>query len=138
MKLSDARLVKKRQELHNLFVTMERKTKEEKRAKRHGRVRAKIFGTGKRPRLSVFRSNRYITLQLLDDEKGKSILQMNDKKLSSEKKTKTERAEEIGKKFAQAAKNKNVKEVVFDRGGYAYHGRVKAAAEGCRKEGLKF
>jgi len=113
---------------------MERKEKTKKRNMRHKRVRAKISGTSMCPRVSVFRSNKYIKLQLIDDTKGKSLLQIDD--ISMKKGTKTEKAYEIGKKMAKEAKKQNIKKAVFDRGGYAYHGRVKATAEGCRKGGL--
>ncbi|MBU1091644.1 50S ribosomal protein L18 [Patescibacteria group bacterium] len=115
---------------------MERKEKTEKRDMRRRRVRAKIFGVSDCPRISVFRSNKYISLQLIDDEKGESLLQANDIGLKNG--TKTERARKIGKKIAEEAKKKNIKKAVFDRGGYAYHGRVKASADGCREGGLKF
>ena len=112
--------------------------KQQKRKRRHKRVRAKIKGSTSCPRLSVFRSSKYITLQLIDDTKNKSLLQISDAKLDLKKKTKTEKAYKLGEKFAQTAKAKKIKKVVFDKGGYAYHGRVKAVAEGARKGGLKF
>jgi large subunit ribosomal protein L18 len=111
--------------------------KQKKRERRHKRVRAKIKGTATCPRLSVFRSNKHVVLQLIDDEKNKSLLQMSDLKIIQKKKiTKAEKAYELGKKLAEAAKKKKIKKAVFDRGGYAYHGRVKAVAEGARKGGL--
>jgi len=113
---------------------MERKEKTEKRSMRRRRVRAKIFGTSSCPRVSVFRSNKYIRLQLIDDTKGKSLFQIDD--INIKKGTKIERALEVGRKIAIEAKKKNIKKTVFDRGGYAYHGRVKAAAEGCKEGGL--
>jgi large subunit ribosomal protein L18 len=108
------------------------------RAKRVRRVRAKIHGTSKRPRLSVFRSNRYISAQLFDDDRGITILTVSDKQAKALKGTKTERAEAVGKLFAERAKKKKVKSVIFDRGAYRFHGRVKAFAEGARAGGLKF
>ena len=99
-------------------------------------MRAKIKGTAKRPRLSVFRSNKYIYCQLIDDEKGKIILAVAD--LKGAKGSKTEHAYAVGKELAQLAKAKKIKQVVFDRGGYKYHGRIKATAEGAREGGLRF
>lgn len=108
-----------------------------KRILRHKRVRAKISGTAERPRFSVFRSNRYVFLQLIDDKKGVTIASASDLKLKKKLK-KTERAKEAGKELAGLAAKKKITKVVFDRGGYNFHGRVKAAAEGAREEGLKF
>jgi len=117
--------------------------KREKRERRHKRVRAKIKGTASRPRLSVFRSNKHLYLQLIDDEKGRTIVSTSDIALKTGRKskikmTKTKLAFEIGKNLAELATKKKIKKVVFDRGGYAYHGRVKAAAEGAREGGLIF
>lgn len=113
---------------------------QEKRKRRHRRVRAKVFGRPERPRLCVFRSNKHIYAQLIDDEKRKILLGVNDISFSQikEKKGKVEIAFEVGKLIAKKALEKKIKKVVFDRGGYKYHGRVKALAEGARKEGLKF
>lgn len=111
--------------------------KNKKRFVRHRRVRAGVIGTSERPRLSVFRSNKHIVLQLIDDARGRTLLQVND--LSDKKKTtKTERAYELGEKLAELAMAKKIKTVVFDRGGYLYHGCIKSVAEGCRKGGLLF
>ena len=116
---------------------MERKEKVKKRMTRRRRVRSKVVGTSERPRLSVFRSNKYITLQLIDDDKGETLLQISDLNLNKKKKrTKTEMAYEVGEKIAEDAKKKKIKKAVFDKGGYAYRGRVKAASEGARKGGL--
>lgn len=104
---------------------------------RHKRVRARAIGTKQRPRLSVFRSNKHIFLQLIDDRAGKTLVSAADLK-SKKKLTKTELAKSAGKKLAETAKEKKIKKVVFDRGGYKYHGRVKAAAEGAREGGLNF
>lgn len=104
---------------------------------RHNRIRAKAVGTKDKPRLSVFRSNKHIFLQLIDDDSKKTLISASDLKIKK-KGTKTEIAREIGKKLAEAAKLKKIKKVVFDRGGYKYHGRVKAAAEGAREGGLIF
>ncbi len=102
---------------------------------RHKRVRAKVFGIKDKPRLSVFRSNRHVFLQLIDDEKGKTLLSVSDLKTKNKK---IISAKETGKKLAELAKDKKIKKVVFDKGGYKYHGRVKAAAEGAREGGLIF
>jgi len=118
----------------------------EKRQRRHRRVRAKIKGTSQKPRLSVFRSNKHIFLQLIDDEKGKTFVSVSDFQPSTKTKgkkgkskmTKVEIAAVAGKKLAELAKKKKIKYAVFDRGGYAYQGRVKAAAEGAREGGLIF
>ena len=106
--------------------------------RRKARVRAKVFGTAERPRLSVFRSLTNINLQLIDDKAGKTLVSVYQKELKLDKKTKTEVAFEVGKKLATKALEKNIKVCVFDRSGYKYHGRVKAAAEGAREGGLKF
>ncbi len=123
---------------------MNTKIKREKRDRRHKRVRAKVFGTAERPRLCVFRSNRYIYAQMINDEKGQTILSSSDfkfKKLASSQTIKTGKialAFEVGKLIAQKAKEKKIKQAVFDRGGYLFHGRVKALVEGAREAGLEF
>ena len=107
------------------------------REKRKRRIRAKIFGTNDCPRLSAYRSNKHIYAQLIDDEKGAILASADDRKIKMTKgQTKTEIALEVGKLIAQKALKKKFKKAVFDRGGYRYHGRVKALAEGARKEGL--
>lgn len=112
------------------------------RYKRHARVRAKVKGTAERPRLSVFRSNKHLFVQIIDDEKGHTLVSVSDlKKTKIGTKTKFLKikvAEKIGQEIAKKALEKGIKQVVFDRGGYAYHGRVKAVAEGARKGGLEF
>jgi large subunit ribosomal protein L18 len=109
------------------------------RARRHKRVRKKISGTAERPRLVVFRSNRGISAQLVDDLEGKTLAAANWLQLKkSFKGNKTAQAAEVGKLLAEAAKNADIEAVVFDRGGYLYHGRVKALAEAAREGGLKF
>ena len=113
--------------------------KQEKRHRRHRRVRAKISGTAKIPRLCVFRSNKHITAQFIDDEKNKVIFCLNDSKIKLPAKSgKTAIAREVGKKIAEKAITAKINKTVFDRGGYKYHGRVKAVAEGVREAGLKF
>ena len=115
--------------------------KKDKHIRRKRRVRAKIAGAKKRPRLSVFRSNKYIYTQLVDDVAGVTLLGASDKNLAKTKQdrlTKTQKAVLVGEELARKAKAKKISTVVFDRGGYKYHGRVKAFAEGARKGGLKF
>jgi large subunit ribosomal protein L18 len=114
-------------------------TTREGRLRRHRRVRGKIRGTAERPRLAVFRSNKGIFAQLVDDDAGKTVAAMSWVNLpKSFKGDKTEQATEVGKRLADAAKKAGVEGVVFDRGGYLYHGRVKALAEGAREGGLIF
>ena len=109
------------------------------RERRHRRVRGKVFGTAERPRLVVFRSNRGIEAQLVDDLEGKTLAAASWLHLKKGfKGSKTEQAAEVGKLLAQNAKQANVETVVFDRGGYLYHGRVKALADAAREGGLKF
>jgi large subunit ribosomal protein L18 len=108
------------------------------RERRHRRVRGKIFGTAERPRLVVFRSNRGIEAQLVDDLEGKTLAAASWLQLRSFNGSKTEQAAEVGKLLAQNAKNANVQTAVFDRGGYLYHGRVKALADAAREGGLEF
>lgn len=110
-----------------------------KRERRKRRVRAKIFGLPLRPRLSIFRSNKYIYVQLIDDTKGRTLASASSQKLDNvlSKKTKTEKAELVGEIIAKKALGMGIKEVVLDRGAYRYHGQVKALAEAARKVGLK-
>lgn len=110
-----------------------------KRLVRHRRIRAKIKGTVLIPRLCVFRSNRHIYCQLIDDQKGKTMIIASDMELKSKSKIqKSKAAEEVGQLLAKKAVDKKIEKVIFDRGGYKYHGRIKALAEGARKGGLKF
>ncbi len=106
-----------------------------KRRQKAGKFR--VIGTAERPRLQVFRSSKYIYAQIIDDEKGKTLLSESDCG-KSDKKKKTERALLVGEEIAKKAKEKKITKVVFDRSGYLYHGRVKAVAEGARKGGLQF
>lgn len=141
-----------------------KKEKKQKRYRRHKRVRAKIFGTAERPRLCVFRSAKHIYAQLIDDEKGKTLAEASDRELKGKRKkpasssavkrahqnakllTKEEKvksrktaiAYEVGELIAKKALEKKIEKVIFDRGGYQYHGRVKALAEGAREGRLKF
>ena len=112
--------------------------KQQKRHRRHKRIKAKMYGTAERPRLCVFRSAKHIYAQLIDDEKGKTIMSANNQKLKKGKKSKIDMAKEVGKLIAKKALEKKIEKVVFDRSGYQYHGRVKAVAEGAREGGLKF
>jgi large subunit ribosomal protein L18 len=118
---------------------MSQLTTREARLRRHRRVRGKVRGTAERPRLAVFRSNRGIFAQLVDDDAGKTVAAASWVGLPKEfKGDKTEQAAEVGKSLAEAAKKAGVGAVVFDRGGYLFHGRVKALAEGAREGGLSF
>ncbi len=114
-------------------------TARELRQRRHRRVRCKIVGTAERPRLAVFRSNAGISAQLIDDQAGRTLAAAGWQQLKkSFKGTKTDQAKEVGKLLAANAKKAGVETCVFDRGGYLYHGRVKALAEGAREGGLTF
>jgi large subunit ribosomal protein L18 len=113
------------------------KIKNERQDRRHGRVRAKISGTALRPRLSVFRSNRGMFLQLVNDENGQTLVSAKTQEIKTAL-AKTEKSFELGKLLAEKAKAKNITAVVFDRGCYKYHGRVKAVADGAREGGLQF
>ncbi len=113
------------------------------RKRRHVRVRAKVSGSPQRPRLNVFRSSAHMYAQVIDDLAGRTLVAASDldedvKKLIGEKATKTERAKAVGTVVADRAKASGVTTVVFDRGGFLYHGRVKAVAEGAREGGLEF
>ncbi len=127
------------------------KNKIGKRTRRRVRIRAKLFGTAARPRLAVFRSNRHIYAQLVDDEKRitlasasdesvktKSAKKASDKDQRASLSAKLALASSVGKLIAEKAKELKIEAVVFDRGGYLYHGRVKSLAEGAREAGLKF
>ena len=107
-----------------------------KRKRRHGRVRARLSGTSLRPRLSVFKSNKHIFAQLVDDDKGRTLASVFSKKAGL--KGTLEGAKEIGLLLAKAAKEKKLKKAVFDRGGYSYTGVIKALADGAREGGLEF
>jgi large subunit ribosomal protein L18 len=105
---------------------------------RQSRIRSKVKLNVKRSRLSVFRSNNYIYAQIIDDVKGKTLLGLSEKVVVKSKGSKTEKAKELGVLVAKKAIDKKIKEVVFDKGSYKFHGRVKALAEGAREGGLKF
>jgi len=113
-------------------------TKREARVRRHRRVRGKLSGTAERPRLVVFRSNRGIFAQLVDDQTGRTLASGAWTSLDSRPASKMEQASSVGKALAAAAKKAGIERCVFDRGGYLFHGRVKALAEGAREGGLQF
>jgi large subunit ribosomal protein L18 len=113
-------------------------TVRESRLRRHRRVRGKIAGTAERPRLVVTRSNRGIVAQLVDDANSRTLVSASWLQAKPFKGNKTAQAAEVGKLLAEQAKLKNVTNAVFDRGGYLYHGRVKALADAAREGGLKF
>ena len=112
-------------------------TKPQARQRRHRRVRGKVRGTSERPRLVVSRSNKGISAQLVDDMDGKTLAAASWLQIKSFKGNKTEQAAEVGKLLAQKAKSANIDVAVFDRGGYLYHGRVKALADAAREGGLR-
>ena len=117
---------------------MSKLTSRQLRIRRHKRVRKRISGTAERPRLVVFRSNRGIAAQLVDDTAGRTLAAASSLDVRSGKGTKSDQASEVGKLLATNAKKADVKSAVFDRGGYLYHGRVKALAEAAREGGLEF
>ena len=113
-------------------------TKEKRRQRIHYRIRKKVRGTAARPRLSVFRSNKEIYCQLVDDVNGHTLASASSREASVAKdKPKVDQAKEVGKLIAERASSANISIAVFDRGGYLYHGRVKALADGAREGGLK-
>lgn len=112
--------------------------KANRRFKIHRRIRKRISGTAERPRLSVFRSNTDIYAQLIDDVDGKTLASFSSLKIKAEKLAKVEASKKVGSEIAKLALGKGIKAIVFDRGGYLYHGRVKALAEGAREAGLNF
>jgi large subunit ribosomal protein L18 len=110
-------------------------SRESLRTRRHFRVRKKVNGTGERPRLVIYRSLKHIYAQLVDDVAQRTLMTVTDSGLEGKK---VEKSAEVGKRIAQKAKEAGVTKVVFDRGGYKYHGRVKAVADGAREGGLEF
>ncbi|NLC05505.1 MAG: 50S ribosomal protein L18 [Erysipelothrix sp.] len=108
------------------------------RDRRHARVRKKISGTFDRPRLSVYRSNSQIYAQIIDDVKGETLVSASSLDLKLENGGNVEAAKQVGAEIAKRAQDKKISTVVFDRGGYIYHGRVKALAEAAREAGLEF
>ena len=125
---------------------MKAETKYQSRIRRHKKVRVKIKRNEERPRLCVFKSSKHIYAQLIDDEKGKTIVSASDLELKKETKSKTggktdegmKKAQEVGKIIAEKAVKNKIKKVTFDRGPYRYHGKIKALAEEARKGGLVF
>ena len=119
---------------------IKKKSRNEARLIRHKRVRNNIYGTSSIPRLNVFRSNMHIYAQIIDDDKGETLVSASsiDKKLKLKNGSNVEAAKQVGELIAKRALAKNIEKVVFDRGGYLYHGRVKALAEAARAAGLKF
>ncbi len=111
------------------------KTREDKRKRRHLRVRNHLAGTAERPRLVVFRSLKHISAQLVDDVQGRTLFTVTDMKLEGKK---SEKSAQVGRLVAERAKQAGITSVVFDRAGYLYHGRVKAVADGAREGGLEF
>lgn len=108
------------------------------RLNKHRKIRNKFSGTGERPRLSVYRSNNHIYAQVIDDLKGHTLVAASSKELNLEKTNDVNAAAEVGKAIATKAMDKGIQNVVYDRGGYVYHGKVKALAEAAREAGLKF
>jgi large subunit ribosomal protein L18 len=121
---------------------MPTRTPRELRLRRHARLRKRVKGSTVRPRLSIFRSNVHIYAQVIDDTTGRTLVAASSKDRtlagSLSGKTKTERAQAVGKLIAERAKNAGIEQVVFDRGGYEYHGRVQALADAAREGGLTF
>ncbi len=108
------------------------------RLKRKKRIRKKVEGTGERPRLSVYRSAKHIYAQVIDDESGKTLASVNTFNKGAAGRADVSKCSDLGKKLAELCKSKNIGSVVFDKNGYAYHGRVKALADGAREGGLNF
>ncbi len=113
-------------------------TSHQARLRRHRRVRGKVVGTVERPRLAVYRSNKGVSAQLIDDVEGRTLAAASWLALKSFEGSKTDQAIEVGKRLATAASGVGIATCVFDRGGYLYHGRVKALADGAREGGLSF
>ena len=113
-------------------------SKNKERQRRHERVRSKVIGTASCPRLSVYRSNAHIHCQIIDDEKGNTLVSCSSVELKMPQGSNVEAAKKVGEELAKRCLAKNIKNVVFDRGGYIYHGRIKALAEAAREAGLTF
>ena len=124
---------------------MDAKTRRRARVRRHARVRAKIAGTAQRPRLAVYRSNRHIYAQLVDDDAARTLISASDREIEAggdgqrtgQRTGKTAPAKAVGELLAERAKSAGIERVVFDRGGRLFHGRVAALAEGAREKGLQ-
>ncbi len=115
-----------------------KESKNVSRLRRHARVRARVSGTSKAPRLCLYRSNKNIEAQIIDDVKGVTLVASSSMSLKLENGSNIEAAKAVGKDIAEKALAKKIKTIVFDRSGYIYHGRVKALAEAAREAGLKF
>jgi len=115
-------------------------TKQDRRRRIKYRIRKRLSGTSERPRMTVYRSNKQIYVQLVDDVKGVTLLSSSskEKEIADQKVNKIDQARLVGKRIAEIASEKGIKEVVFDRNGYLYHGRVKSLADAARENGLKF
>ncbi len=113
-------------------------SKNNERLRRHARIRTKVSGTASCPRLNVFRSNKHISCQIIDDEKGTTLVSCSSINLKLENGGNIEAAKKVGSEIAKLALAKNIDTVVFDRGGYNYHGRIEALAQAAREAGLKF
>jgi large subunit ribosomal protein L18 len=111
------------------------RTRAERRERRHNRVRARLAGTGERPRLVVYRSLKHIYAQIVDDDARRTLMTVSDHDMKGRK---TEKSTAVGKLVAEKAKAAGITKVVFDRAGYRYHGRIKAVADGAREGGLEF
>jgi large subunit ribosomal protein L18 len=114
------------------------KQKRQLTIRRQRRTRAKIEGTAVKPRVSVFRSLAHISVQAIDDVKAVTLVASNDKELKATKKNKTEIAALVGEAFGKKLADKKIVSIIFDKGAYKYHGRIKALADGIRKQGIKF
>lgn len=110
----------------------------QRRARRHRKIRKRLHGSAERPRLNVFRSSANVFVQLIDDESGHTLIAASSLEGPARQGTKTERAKKVGVLAAERARAQGISKVVFDRGGYLYHGRVQAVAEGARSGGLEF
>lgn len=117
---------------------MKKNIKREKRTRRHAKIRVRVSGTAEKPRLAVFRSNRYMYAQVIDDVAGKTLASASSAGAKGSKGAKSVSAAKVGKDIAEKASALKIVEVVFDRGGFGYKGRVKALADGAREGGLKF
>lgn len=117
---------------------MAKSTKHELRKARHTRIRKRVFGTAERPRLSVFRSLKQVSAQIIDDTTGRTLVAASSLEKGLETKGTAEGAKAVGTALAQRAKEAGISAVVFDRGGFKYHGRVASLAEGAREAGLEF
>ncbi|MDA3802791.1 MAG: 50S ribosomal protein L18 [Patescibacteria group bacterium] len=121
--------------LNNMDINKE---KQKRNKRRHNKVRTRVSGTPEKPRFNVYRSNKGMYVQLIDDLSGKTLVSADSKEIKGDMSGKVAVSFEMGKMLAEKAKKKDITKVVFDRGSYNYHGRVKAVAEGAREGGLDF